>query len=296
MASDREREARRSSIMEQRLRRARGEESDDDLEADTERYLARQAYLDDDEPPPRYRNSGGGGRRSGGGGGGCAQAVLYLVLGGLAAMLLMTFFFNRTLGGIGEFFSGATPDFGAMIETPTPEIVTGVAVIERIQQLSRLESSSYTIERVIDVSQGSNIPIFGNFLAGDAILLIAHGTVIAGFDLGKLTPDDVIVSPDGQQVTVRLPPAEVFSSALDNSRTRVYSRDRGIFAPTNQDLETLARQTAEREILAAACEGGIMQAATENGIASMRQLLSLSGFETIIVEAAPAQSCPPIGP
>jgi hypothetical protein len=76
----------------------------------------------------------------------------------------------------------------------------------------------------------------------------------------------------------------------------VYVRNRGLFAPENKDLETLARQAAEAQILAAACEGGIMERATDDGRRAMEQLLSLLEFESVQVITAAPGSCVVSGP
>ncbi|MEJ5343777.1 MAG: DUF4230 domain-containing protein [Chloroflexus sp.] len=201
--------------------------------------------------------------------------------------------------GIGGFWitqrisalGSAIPNVQVIVQTPTPQIISGAAVVQRIQQLSRLETSKYTIERVIDVRQGSNIPIIGDWLASDAILLIAHGTVVVGVDLSQITPDAVTVSPDGRQITVRLPPVQVFSATLDNSKTRVYSRERGLLAPDNPNLETIARQAAEQQILQAACEDGIMEEGTRNAELALRQFLGLIDGAVVEVVTSPPASC-----
>lgn len=279
----------RESMMERRLRKARGEEVPDELEL-------HGAYDDDEEERPR--GFGGGpqpyGRPGGGygrGGAGCGQALLYGALALLAGLLVGALLFSQAVGGL---FQGVPelPDVREIVITPTPEIITGAAVVQRVQQLSRLETASYTIQTVIDVRQGSNIPIVGDLLAGDELLLIAHGTVVAGVDLGELSPDAVTVSPDGQTVTLRLPPAQIFTAVLDSERTRVYSRDRGIFAPENKDLETQARQQAEQQILAAACEDGILSKATEQAEEALRQFLGLiDDLQVVVVPATPGP-CP----
>lgn len=280
---DDERARRRENLMEQRLRKARGEEIDDDLD--------RVGAYDDDDRPRGLGGGYGAPRGSyGGSGGGCAQAVLYVVVGGLIALLIAGLFLNQTLGGLGRIFQ--PPAISEILITPTPEIISGAAVVRRVQELSKLETSSYTIETVIEVNQSQGNPIF-DFFAGDALLLIAHGTVVAGIDLGTLTPDAVTVAPDGSTITLRLPPAQVFSTSLDNSRTRVYSRDRGWFAPENANLETLARQEAEAQILRSACEDGIMTKATAQAEESLRQFLGLVDDAEIVVVAAPPAVCAP---
>ncbi|MBX0329281.1 DUF4230 domain-containing protein [Oscillochloris sp. ZM17-4] len=286
-----EQRRRRENIMQQRLRKSRGEEIDEDL------HVGLYGDDDDDGVPRTFGRVDPLPRRSGParGGGGCATAVLYLVLGGLAALLVVVFLFNQTASGIGSLFAGV-PNLATIIVTPTPVIQSGAAVVQRIQQLSRLETAQYTVEQVIDVRQDSNVPIVGNLLAGDALLLIAHGTVVAGVDLSTLNAGAVTISPDGRTITLRIPPAEVFSSALDSSKTRVYSRDRGVFAPDNKDLETQARLEAERRILQAACEDGVMSRATDAAEISLQKFLSLLDYdEVVVIPSAPAACAAPAG-
>ena len=58
------------------------------------------------------------------------------------------------------------------------------AVIKEMRSLQRLETASFTIEKIIDGGTSGNV--FQQFLFGDKILLIAHGQVIAGFDLSQI--------------------------------------------------------------------------------------------------------------
>jgi len=172
--------------------------------------------------------------------------------------------------------------------TPTPQFISGPAIVQQIRQVSRLETTVYTIERVIEASQTD--PVWPDWLRGDRLLLIAYGQVVAGVDLGKMTEADVDVADDGKTVTITLPAAEIFSVALDNEKTRVYDRQRGVFAPPNTNLEAEARQAAEAEILAAACEDGILGRATVDAQRAMEHFMGLFDFRTI-VNTAPVPSC-----
>ncbi|MBO9347832.1 MAG: DUF4230 domain-containing protein [Chloroflexus sp.] len=238
-------------------------------------------WIDDDwEMLPRrgYRS-----QRPGGG-----LSVSFLLL--LIVVLVVGiggFWIAQRINAVGT----ALPNLQVIVQTPTPQIVSGAAVVQRIQQLSRLETSKYTIERVIDVRQSSNIPIIGDWLASDALLLIAHGTVVVGVDLSQITADAVTVSADGSRITVRLPPVQVFSATLDNSKTRVYSRDRGLLAPENPHLETIARQAAEQQILQAACDDGIMEEGTRNAALALRQFLGLIDGAVVEVITSPPAAC-----
>jgi len=161
---------------------------------------------------------------------------------------------------------------------PTPTIYASAAtVVERVQKLSRLETASYHIEKVITAETGQG-PL--GFLFGDKLLLVAYGQVIAGVDLSQIRPQDVQVTPDGT-VYIIMPPPEIFVATLDNSRTYVYDRRTGMMG-LNPELETAARQEAERMILQAALEDGILEKAEDNAREVLRALLWSMKFEHII--------------
>jgi hypothetical protein len=170
------------------------------------------------------------------------------------------------------------------IPTPTPQLVTSDTVIRQMQAVQRLERTRYTIETVVEAT---TTPA-NRFSSGEKLLLIAHGAVIVGFDLAKLATGDVTVSPDGQTVTVTLPAAEIFSSGLDESKTRIYSRDSGrqlaVF-PKDPDpnLESEARRRGLAQIVQTACDDGITARATNNSTGAMQDLLALAGFTSVQV-------------
>ena len=67
----------------------------------------------------------------------------------------------------------------------------------------------------------------------------------------------------------------------------VHDRDRGLFASADPELETLVRQDAERQILEASLEAGILDAADENAREYMKQFLGNLGFENVIFTDSP---------
>ncbi len=160
--------------------------------------------------------------------------------------------------------------------TPTiyPSTMT---VIEGVQSLSRLETASYHVEKVITAESGQG-PL--GFLFGDKLLLIAHGEVIAGVDLSDMGPDDIVATGDGT-VYIHPPTAEVFVNTLDNNRTYVYDRRTGA-AGMNPQLETAARQEAEQLILQSAIEDGILDEAEKNAREVLRSFILSLGFQHVI--------------
>lgn len=155
------------------------------------------------------------------------------------------------------------------------------AVIKEIRSLQRLETASFTIEKIIDGGTTGN-NIFQQFLFGDKILLIAHGQVIAGFDLSQVSENDIKI--DGTKLTLVLPPPQILVSTLDNTQTKVYDRQKGLLNPGEKDLESRARQAAEDSIRKAACDGGILTQASDNARKQLTSLFIALGFSQISID------------
>ena len=150
-------------------------------------------------------------------------------------------------------------------------------VIRHIRALQRLETVSYTMDKI--VSGARENPILPQPLAGDRLLLMVHGEVIAGLDLSKLDPSQVSVH--GNHVSVHLPPSEIFTTRLDSSKTKVYSRDTGLFSSPDPNLEGEVRQEAERQLQAAALQDGILKTADQNARQTLTSLLTGLGFGSV---------------
>ncbi len=178
---------------------------------------------------------------------------------------------------------------------PTPTIYPDpVTVVKEIRSLSRLETVQYTLEKVITAE--SNQGPFG-FLFSDKLLLVAHGTVVAGIDLGRLEPGDIRIDAQGAVYMV-IPAAEVFVATLDNEKSYVYHRETGLLAPGTKDLESAARKAAQEEILQAALKDGILTTALTNGKAYLQRFLTSLGLKNVVfIDATPVpadSTSPPI--
>lgn len=153
------------------------------------------------------------------------------------------------------------------------------AVITEMQSLAKLETASFTIEKIIEGGVQGNT--FQNILYGDKILLIAHANVVAGFDLSKLNPE--LVEVKGTKLQITLPAPEILYSRLDNDQTRVYDRKLGLLTKGDPGLESQARLAAEESIRKAACDGHILAAAAENGRKQFQTMFATGGFTEVIV-------------
>jgi hypothetical protein len=150
-------------------------------------------------------------------------------------------------------------------------------VVRQIQQLQRLETVSYTMDKIISGEHAN--AFLPKFLAGDRLLLVVHGEVVGGINLAALQPGDVMVQ--GQKVSIHMPAAEVFSTRIDNARTKVYSRDTGLFSSPDPNLESEVREEAERQLEQAALQDGILKTAADNARSTISGMLHGFGFHEV---------------
>jgi hypothetical protein len=150
-------------------------------------------------------------------------------------------------------------------------------VVRQIQQLQRLETVSFSMDKIISGEHDN--PYLPKFLVSDRLLLVVHGDVIAGVDLSHLQPQDVAIR--GKAISLRIPKSQILITRLDNSKTRVYSRDTGLFSSPDPNLESEVRQEAERQLQEAALQGNILKTADDNARATLSALLRSLGFTSV---------------
>jgi hypothetical protein len=153
-------------------------------------------------------------------------------------------------------------------------------VVRQVRQLQRLETVSYTMDKIISGEHAN--AYLPKFLAGDRLLLVVHGEVVGGINLAALQPGDVLIQ--GQKVSIHLPAAEVFSTRIDNAMTRVYSRDTGLFSSPDPNLESEVREEAERQLQQAALQGGILKTAADNARSTISGMLYGFGFREVDIQ------------
>ena len=150
-------------------------------------------------------------------------------------------------------------------------------VVRQFQKLQRLETVSYTMDKIISGEHAN--AYLPKFLVGDRLLLVVHGEVVAGINLASLQNGDVQVQ--GQKVSIHLPAAEIFSTRIDNAKTRVYSRDTGLFSTPDPNLESEVREEAERQLQQAALQDGILKTSADNARSTLSGMLQGLGFHEV---------------
>lgn len=187
---------------------------------------------------------------------------------------------NQTTERAIQPFSQANEQFQTQVSqllNPTPTIIPDpVTIIHEVRSLARLETIQYSVEKVITAETGQGQL---GFLFGDRLLFVAHGVVIAGVDLGKVSTEDFEIKD--MVLYVRLPEPEVFIATLENEKSYVYDRDTGLFTKGDANLESEARKVAEAEIRKAALNDGILDQARVNAENYLERLLHNLGYHEI---------------
>lgn len=208
-----------------------------------------------------------------------AFLLLGLVLFGIPYAFVKVI--NQTTERAIQPFSQANQQFQTQVSqllNPTPTIIPDpVTIIHEVRSLARLETIQYSVEKVVTAETGQGQL---GFLFGDRLLFVAHGMVIAGVDLGKISTNDFEIKD--RALYVRLPETEIFVATLDNEKSYVYDRDTGLFTKGDTNLESQARKVAEDEIRKAALNDGILDQARVNAELYLERLLRNLGYQEIV--------------
>lgn len=197
-----------------------------------------------------------------------------LLLGILLGLIAFAVFAHEAKTGIWDRVAAIVTGRGLTIDTSLP------SVVNKIQRMQRLETVNYSLDKIVEGDRQS--AVLPDFLVGDKLLMVVHGEVIAGIDLGQLKAKDVHIQ--GRAIQVYLPASQVFLTSLDNTKTRVYSRTTGLLVPEDPNLESEVRARAQEQIQQAALADGILATASKNARATITSMLLGLGFEKVTVD------------
>ena len=166
----------------------------------------------------------------------------------------------------------------AQLANPTPTIIPDpVTYINEVRALARLETIQYSVSQVMtgELNQGTF-----DFAFGTKILVVVHGTVIAGIDMEKLLPEDMRM--DNGVLYVNLPPAEILATTLNTEKTEVYTLQEGLLVDVDPNLVLTTLQGGQDKIVSVALEDGILQQAEKNAESYLYRFFTALGYSNVI--------------
>jgi Protein of unknown function (DUF4230) len=164
------------------------------------------------------------------------------------------------------------------------------AVLQAVRDLSQYHAAAGDYQVVIDIEK--DIKWVPSSIAGQRTLFVAAGSIDAYLEFGKLGEDAMVVSADRKSVDLTLPPPQLAKPNLDNSRSYVYSQERGLLDRIGAVTEGPEQQqqfyvAAEQKITEAAQRSGLLDRARNNTRAMLTGMLQALGFQVTIHEAPP---------
>lgn len=173
---------------------------------------------------------------------------------------------GRMIGGVREALDAGDPTYSTL-----------PAVIEQLRPLARLQTEEYFLSTVVEATR----PRGAGGVLEEKLVLIACGRVTGGVDLSKIEEDDI--RSEGTKVIIRLPPAEIFGTALDEESgcTRIYDRSVPPLMSPSEELDSEARQQALNSFRQTALENAILEKAHVRAQEEIARLLLLAGYETV---------------
>jgi hypothetical protein len=162
---------------------------------------------------------------------------------------------------------------------------SGPALLERIQRLEKFEAAEGNFNETVDLETDSNF--LPSFIQGERVTAIVSGKVRATVDFSHLDQDAVKVSDDRTTIHLTLPDPVLSDPDIQESSSRVVSRDRGIvdrledvFAGNPTDDQPVYK-AAESKLATAAKQSDLVETARTNTERWLRTFLGAAGFDRV---------------
>jgi len=149
---------------------------------------------------------------------------------------------------------------------------SSATVLTRVQNLSQLVTVKYVLEKVVVYEDAK-------WYGDNRVLLVAHGVVKAGIDLGALQAGDLGVAD--KRIRVALPRPRITDVYLDDRHSEIVERTTGLLRVFDKDLEQNARLQAVEDLRRAALQNGILADASAQARVELTAMLHQLGFAEV---------------
>jgi hypothetical protein len=201
-----------------------------------------------------------------------------LVFMGTVALLIAAVFGLMTLHIL--------PSFSNPFATKTTDR-SGPVLLDSMKDMSKYVAAEGNFQVLVDLQKNS--PYVPDFLYNDRTLFVGVGSVNAYVDFSQLNANNIIVSADGNSVTVNLPPPQLDKPNLDSSKSYVFAEDRGavnrlgdLFS-NDPNRQQQLYQLANDKIAQAARDSELLSRAKTNTKLMLESLLKQLGFQRVTI-------------
>jgi hypothetical protein len=154
------------------------------------------------------------------------------------------------------------------------------ALLQSIRDLSQYHAAVGDFQIVIDVEK--DVRFVPSALAGQRTLFVAAGTVNAYIDFTGMSGDALVVDEQARTVEVRLPKPQLDKPNLDQSRSYVFTQQRGVFDRLGDVVGTPDQQQfyvlAEEKLAEAAQQSTITDQAERNTRSMLSGMFQALGY------------------
>jgi hypothetical protein len=160
---------------------------------------------------------------------------------------------------------------------PTPAPVVTITDIRAAAELTTVEYKG-----VAEI-QDERVPDdFRQYLGiKEEILLLAYGDVRAGFDLSRLSEEDLWT--DGSRVQLHLPAPQILSTSIDHQRSHVVYHKQSLLMSQDINWQGQIFQTAQDALRQEAIQAGVLEDAAKYGRLYFENFLRSLGFTEVQV-------------
>ncbi len=199
---------------------------------------------------------------------GCGK---YFAFGAGIALILV-------LGLLGRFLLPGL--LGVTSGTPTPTPRPPIVSVLSLRPIAEL--ATIAMPAVVDIPN-ERVPddIRKHLGVKEKVLMLVYGEVKAGFDLSKLSDEDIWI--DGTRVQLYLPEPEILSISIDFENTRIVNYDKSILVGNDPELQMETLEKSKQALEQGVMESGILDMATLFGQMYFENHLRSLGFTEVKV-------------
>jgi hypothetical protein len=187
----------------------------------------------------------------------------------------------------------------SLLDADKIKIMDTATVVTEIKKISEFTTYTYIDELIIHEEKTEEKESKGIFGIGkkevpdslkSEIVMIVSGVTRAGYDLGKLTENDLKIS--GDTISVSLPAVEIFDVIVNPSDTRMFVEE----GKWSHEEVTAMQVNCRNQMHQNALDRDILDKANEVGKEKVENLFKALGFKVVTVTAAPVPVVEPVVP